>query len=276
MNTTWPRCLNATSTPSLVRGLDVSQRSHGGSGRLFSPREYSVDVLLLCWPSQASAATRNVHSCTSIPSPRSKTVPGMTEASANTVSSALNVDFPAVMILTAKHTLFSLLWIFFCRPVSGPDCRHRHTRRVICVNYLVGFCPEGKSCKFMQYVILFMWFRHSRSCFVVSLVTSALGFVIRDSSHSALFPWHELCNLVKYPLAENWGSSTVKITWMWCRINGEMFLYSPRFELPMGASEQPPLPQQTLNQTKVTPKYTQLLTYKIGHREHVDPSHSFR
>lgn len=32
----------------------------------------------------------------------------------------------------------------------GPLCRHRHTRRVICVNYLVGFCPEGPSCKFMQ------------------------------------------------------------------------------------------------------------------------------
>uniref|UniRef100_A0A3Q1EI08 Cleavage and polyadenylation specificity factor subunit 4 n=1 Tax=Acanthochromis polyacanthus TaxID=80966 RepID=A0A3Q1EI08_9TELE len=58
-----------------------------------------------------------------------------------------------------------------------PDCRHRHTRRVICVNYLVGFCPEGKSCKFMH----------------------------------------------------------------------------PRFELPMGASEQPPLPQQTQNQTKPVP-----------------------
>ncbi|EPQ07708.1 Cleavage and polyadenylation specificity factor subunit 4 [Myotis brandtii] len=51
----------------------------------------------------------------------------------------------------------------------GPLCRHRHTRRVICVNYLVGFCPEGPSCKFMH----------------------------------------------------------------------------PRFELPMGTTEQPPLPQQT-------------------------------
>uniref|UniRef100_A0A8C5E116 Cleavage and polyadenylation specificity factor subunit 4 n=1 Tax=Gouania willdenowi TaxID=441366 RepID=A0A8C5E116_GOUWI len=58
----------------------------------------------------------------------------------------------------------------FCK--HGPDCRHRHTRRVICVNYLVGFCPEGKNCKFMH----------------------------------------------------------------------------PRFELPMGASEQPPLQQQ--NRTK--------------------------
>lgn len=30
-----------------------------------------------------------------------------------------------------------------------------------------------------------------------------------------------------------------------------MFFCSPRFELPMGASEQPPLPQQNMNQTKV-------------------------
>ena len=32
----------------------------------------------------------------------------------------------------------------FCR--HGPNCRHRHTRRVLCVNYLCGFCPEGSSC----------------------------------------------------------------------------------------------------------------------------------
>jgi cleavage and polyadenylation specificity factor subunit 4 len=54
----------------------------------------------------------------------------------------------------------------FCR--HGPSCRHRyvsikllphallqttnislpfrHVRRVLCINYLAGFCPEGKSC----------------------------------------------------------------------------------------------------------------------------------
>ena len=31
----------------------------------------------------------------------------------------------------------------FCR--HGPSCRHRHTRRVLCINYLVGFCPDGKA-----------------------------------------------------------------------------------------------------------------------------------
>lgn len=30
-----------------------------------------------------------------------------------------------------------------------------------------------------------------------------------------------------------------------------IFFYSPRFELPMGASEQPPLPLQSQNQSKV-------------------------
>lgn len=36
----------------------------------------------------------------------------------------------------------------FCR--HGPNCRHRHTRRVLCINYLCGFCPDGPSCKFMH------------------------------------------------------------------------------------------------------------------------------
>lgn len=35
-----------------------------------------------------------------------------------------------------------------------------------------------------------------------------------------------------------------------------IFFYSPRFELPMGASEQPPLPQQSQNLSKVR-TYTQ-------------------
>lgn len=36
----------------------------------------------------------------------------------------------------------------FCR--HGPNCRHRHTRRVLCPNYLCGFCPEGPDCKFVH------------------------------------------------------------------------------------------------------------------------------
>ncbi|GAB6031118.1 Cleavage and polyadenylation specificity factor subunit 4 [Chamberlinius hualienensis] len=36
----------------------------------------------------------------------------------------------------------------FCR--HGPNCRHRHTRRVMCLNFVCGFCPEGPLCKFMH------------------------------------------------------------------------------------------------------------------------------
>ncbi|RMB95257.1 hypothetical protein DUI87_28244 [Hirundo rustica rustica] len=32
----------------------------------------------------------------------------------------------------------------------GPLCKYKHTRRVMCVNYLVGFCPEGPKCKFVH------------------------------------------------------------------------------------------------------------------------------
>lgn len=35
---------------------------------------------------------------------------------------------------------------------AGQNCRNRHTRRVLCQNYLCGFCVEGSSCKFVQYV----------------------------------------------------------------------------------------------------------------------------
>lgn len=33
----------------------------------------------------------------------------------------------------------------FCR--HGPNCRHKHTKRVMCPNYLVGFCPLGPDCR---------------------------------------------------------------------------------------------------------------------------------
>lgn len=35
-------------------------------------------------------------------------------------------------------------------PPPGPSCRNRHTRRVLCQNYLCGFCPDGPRCKFNQ------------------------------------------------------------------------------------------------------------------------------
>ena len=38
----------------------------------------------------------------------------------------------------------------FCR--HGPLCRNRHVRRVLCLNYLAGFCPSGGSCQLVQWV----------------------------------------------------------------------------------------------------------------------------
>lgn len=32
----------------------------------------------------------------------------------------------------------------FCR--HGPNCKNRHTRKVLCQNYLCGYCPEGPRC----------------------------------------------------------------------------------------------------------------------------------
>eukprot|EP00126_Sphaerothecum_destruens_P013364 Sdes_comp22876_c0_seq1m21247 len=34
----------------------------------------------------------------------------------------------------------------FCK--HGAKCRNRHVKRVACQNYIYGFCPEGKMCKF--------------------------------------------------------------------------------------------------------------------------------
>lgn len=34
------------------------------------------------------------------------------------------------------------------RIISGPFCKHRHRRRVLCPNYLAGFCPDGRDCKY--------------------------------------------------------------------------------------------------------------------------------
>ena len=36
------------------------------------------------------------------------------------------------------------------KTLSGPNCRNRHTRRVLCQNYLCGFCPDGPKCKYNQ------------------------------------------------------------------------------------------------------------------------------
>ncbi|KAI7818291.1 hypothetical protein BC939DRAFT_427968 [Gamsiella multidivaricata] len=32
----------------------------------------------------------------------------------------------------------------FCK--HGPNCRHKHTRKVLCQNYVTGWCPQGSNC----------------------------------------------------------------------------------------------------------------------------------
>ncbi|KAF9141895.1 Cleavage and polyadenylation specificity factor subunit 4 [Mortierella sp. GBA39] len=32
----------------------------------------------------------------------------------------------------------------FCK--HGPNCRHKHTRKVLCQNYVTGWCPQGPNC----------------------------------------------------------------------------------------------------------------------------------
>lgn len=44
----------------------------------------------------------------------------------------------------------------FCR--HGPHCKHKHVRRVLCMNYVAGFCPDGPTCKFVQYVLLVLFY----------------------------------------------------------------------------------------------------------------------
>lgn len=133
-----------------------SAASHFNSTTVYSQdrSETLITILCLCI-FQESVATKNVPSCTSIQSPKSKTAPGTTEASANTVGAKQQLT---CFHTNTEHKAQCLLWV----SVSGPDCRHRHTRRVICVNYLVGFCPEGKSCKFMQYVITSFILHHGK------------------------------------------------------------------------------------------------------------------
>ncbi|KAL3875485.1 hypothetical protein ACJMK2_033431 [Sinanodonta woodiana] len=36
----------------------------------------------------------------------------------------------------------------FCR--HGPNCKNRHVRRTLCINYLNGFCLDGPNCQYMH------------------------------------------------------------------------------------------------------------------------------
>ncbi|XP_072796183.1 putative cleavage and polyadenylation specificity factor subunit 4-like protein [Vicugna pacos] len=48
----------------------------------------------------------------------------------------------------------------FCKD-AGPLCKYRHIRRVMCINYLAGFCPEGSKCQF-AHSLAGHWVQHLR------------------------------------------------------------------------------------------------------------------
>lgn len=51
------------------------------------------------------------------------------------------------MIEGFAETVIEFLLLEIC---LGPLCRNRHVRRVACKNYINGFCPKGRECKYAQ------------------------------------------------------------------------------------------------------------------------------
>lgn len=40
------------------------------------------------------------------------------------------------------------IFLMILKYILGPFCKNRHRRRVLCPNYLAGFCLEGHLCKY--------------------------------------------------------------------------------------------------------------------------------
>jgi len=59
------------------------------------------------------------------------------------------VNYLAVAFMSESLLLSLTLSAVFLY-LSGALCKNRHIRRVMCVNYLCGFCLEGPNCKFVQ------------------------------------------------------------------------------------------------------------------------------
>ena len=84
----------------------------------------------------------------------------MTEDFANMVGLCCVCVFFSSVVHFAEYAHFFLgpfsysLMCFSFFVHLGPSCRHRHVRRVICLNYMCGFCPEGPKCKHMQWVFV--------------------------------------------------------------------------------------------------------------------------
>lgn len=93
--------------------------------------------------SLASAITKiaSTYMWRQIPS-RSVTVLGTIVDSANMVIFSMKE--------TANFWQNLSIFIILCYNIIGPNCRNKHTRRVLCQNYLCGFCPNGPKCKFIQ------------------------------------------------------------------------------------------------------------------------------
>jgi len=51
------------------------------------------------------------------------------------------------------NTINNIINTINCVCLLGALCKNRHVRRVMCVNYLCGFCLEGPNCKFVQSVL---------------------------------------------------------------------------------------------------------------------------
>ncbi|KAK3737772.1 hypothetical protein QZH41_012211 [Actinostola sp. cb2023] len=74
----------------------------------------------------------------------------------------------------------------------GPHCRHRHVRRVICTNYLCGFCPEGPKCK------------HKHPRFELPLVKDEnIDKKLNITCHSCGQPGHKASTCPQNPQKEN-------------------------------------------------------------------------
>ena len=90
----------------------------------------------------------------------------------------------------------------FCR--HGAMCKNRHVRRVMCVNYLCGFCLDGPTCKYVQWVyflidvdfvwmdqfskFIFSWYNYFNP--LNSRLIFGTHVTLCGSHQIIIFPWH--------------------------------------------------------------------------------------
>lgn len=103
-------------------------------------------------------------------------------------------------------------------PLAGPECPLKHVRRVVCPNYLIGFCPKGPECPLGQYVSLSVSLSLSQSD---SALTSSLLPPFR------LSPRPRLSNSPKFEPEPDPPSSSTRIP----DVSGARFLPEATFRL---------------------------------------------